>query len=61
MATRKAFEIITLIRYKGVDNIFLRRYIVISTSNTKAFTMLKLEKDEEFLESKQLTHIVVTE
>ena len=56
---KKAYEVFTLTIYRDVGRYFLKRYLVISTSTTKAVSMIKLMQGEEILEAKELTHEVV--
>jgi len=55
----KAFEVITVFNYADVKNLFLHRYMVISTSVPKAVSMIQLRDNEIFLEAKQLEHELV--
>ena len=55
----KAFELTTVINYADVKNLFLHRYIVISTSVPKAVSMIQLRENEIFLEAKELEHELV--
>ena len=50
---------ITVKKFENLSTEFLKRYLVISTSTTKAVSVLQLEKGERLLEAKELTHEVV--
>lgn len=54
-----AFEVITLIKYKDMERPFLHRYLVVSSSITRAIDMIQLRDNEKVMEAKELEHELV--
>lgn len=58
---KQAYEVTTLIIYKGIAKKLLHKYIVISTSVSNAVRIMKLRENEEVLSAKVMEHELVME
>lgn len=56
---KKAYEVTTLTTYADLKRKFLKKYIAVNTSTTKAISMIKLIDGEEIVEAVELTHELV--
>lgn len=59
MKKKKAYLVTTVMVWKDLNRKFLKRYIVVSISTTKAISMIKLIDGEEIVEAIELTHELV--
>lgn len=57
----KAHEVTTVFRLKGIDKMFVGRYMVIAKTTSKASSIIRLREGEEIVHIEELNHIVVME
>lgn len=57
----KAHEVTTVYRLKGIQKMFIGRYMVITETTSKANAIIPLREGEEIVHAEELNHIVVME
>lgn len=57
----KAHEVTTVYRLKGIEKMFIGRYIVITETTSRANAIIPLREGEEIVHAEELHHIVVME